>query len=322
MRPHMTIQPFPLVILGGRDRHRSVLPDGGRDKHPLRGYKAVDTRIGDRTLIEVLTARLRATGAFAPIYVAGPRHVYEPLGMDVRLIDTDGEFGENLRAALEAVAATGWPQLVGFTTCDILPSNTDLQRALDDLEHQPRFDFWYPQCREPADPSRLGSSAWKPRYPIQPTGETRPVPTLPGHLLVVDPQALRLELIYRLFELAYRSRNRPVRFRRSWIMRHVFWALVREDLRRLFSLRVPNISWLVLFNGLTLVARLLAKKLSQRELEDRLHAIFARNRHSRLYPERRGSMPILDVLSLARDIDTEEEAREITGSFLRSETEA
>lgn len=315
----MAIQPFPLVILGGRDRHRSVLPAGGQDKHPLRGYKAVDTRIGRQTLIEVLTARLRTTGVFDPIYVAGPRRVYEPLGMDVRLVDTDGELGENIRAALAAVAAGGWPHLVGFTTCDILPTTADLELALADLEHRPRFDFWFPQCRVPDDVARLGSSAWKPRYLIQPTGEPTPVPTLPGHLLVVDAQALRLELIYRIFDLAYRSRNRTVRFRRSMILRHVFWALVAEDLRRLFSLRVPNITWRVLHNGLKLAAHLLAKKLSQRELEDRLRRIFVRNRHFQELPERRGHMPILDVLSLARDIDTEEEAREITGGFLRSE---
>lgn len=317
----MTIEPFPLVILGGRDRRRSVLPADGQDKHPLRGYKAVDTRIGNQTLIEELTARLRATGVFNPIYIAGPHHVYEPLGMDVRLIETDGELGENLRAALEAVATDGWSDLVGFTTCDILPTAADLRVVLDDLEHLPRFDFWFPQCRVPDDLTRLGSSAWKPRYHIQPTDEPKPVPTLPGHLLVVDPRALRLELIYRLFDLAYRSRNRPVRFRRSMILRSVFWALVVEDLRRLFSLRWPNISWQVLSNGLTLVARLLAKKLGQRELEDRLHTMFVRNLHSKLHPERHGHMPILDVLSLARDIDTEEEAREITGGFLRGDAE-
>lgn len=316
----MAIQAIPLVILGGRDRHRSVLPSAGEGQHPLRGYKAVDTRIGDRPLIEVLTQRLRATGVFDPIYLAGPRHVYEPLGMDVRLIDTDGEFGENIRAALEAVAAGGWPRLLGITTCDILPTGADLRRALGDLESQPPFDFWFPQCRVPEDPSRLGSSAWKPRYLIQPTGEPKPVAILPGHLLVVDPQALRLELIYRIFDLAYRSRNRPVRFRRSMILRNVFWVLVAEDLRRLFSFRRPNLTWLVLSNGLRLAARLLAKNLSQHELEDRLRRIHVRNRHFRQYPERRGRMPILDVLSLARDIDTEEEAREITGSIMRNET--
>ena len=45
------------------------------------------------------------------------------------------------------------------------------------------------------------------------------------------------------------------------------------------------------------------------KLED--HAFAVDRQHRRLFPDRRGRVAVLDVLSLARDIDTAEEAREI-----------
>ena len=50
----------PLIILGGRDRRGSRLPEAGQGKHPLRGYKGVDLEIGGRALISILIERLVA----------------------------------------------------------------------------------------------------------------------------------------------------------------------------------------------------------------------------------------------------------------------
>jgi len=41
--------------------------------------------------------------------------------------------------------------------------------------------------------------------------------------------------------------------------------------------------------------------------------------HRRRFPRRRGRIAVLDVLSLARDIDTEEEALELTDSEARAD---
>ena len=51
--------PLPLIILAGSDRKASVLPEEGRGKIPLVGYKGVDVRVGGRLLIEEVVERLR-----------------------------------------------------------------------------------------------------------------------------------------------------------------------------------------------------------------------------------------------------------------------
>jgi hypothetical protein len=64
---------IPLIILGGSDRKPAALPPQGRDLHPLSGCKGIDVRLAGRCLIEHLADRLRRSGAFEPIWVAGPR---------------------------------------------------------------------------------------------------------------------------------------------------------------------------------------------------------------------------------------------------------
>ncbi len=62
-------------------------------------------------------------------------------------------------------------------------------------------------------------------------------------------------------------------------------------------------------------ARLLREgSITRPALEDALRKIFVRQRHRRRHPERRIHLPIVEALSLARDIDTEEEAQELGGS--------
>jgi hypothetical protein len=67
---------LPLVILGGSDRRAAALPEAAAGKHPLTGYKGVDVRLGGRPLVEVVAERFLASGAFEPVYVAGPEAVY------------------------------------------------------------------------------------------------------------------------------------------------------------------------------------------------------------------------------------------------------
>jgi hypothetical protein len=311
MSPTMERETLPLIILGGRDRGTTVLPEAGRNKHLLRGYKAVDLEIGGRPLILTLVERLRACGLFEPMVIAGPRAVYEPVVEGVRVLDTDSTFGGNLKASVEALRAEFPSRLLAVTTCDILPDPAELARAIDDFErHRPR-DFWMPLIRSPERLDRLGESAWKPKYAVVPEGEDRPVNTLPGHLIIVDPAVLRLSLIYRVFEVAYRTRNRPIAYRFSLMVRTFFSTLVWGDLRRLFSLRRPHLTWTMISNGYAITRRFRGGGgIPQAELEERVSRLWVRHRHRRRHPERRGRVPILDTLSLAKDIDTEEEARE------------
>jgi hypothetical protein len=313
--------PLPLIILGGRDRGATELPSRGRDKHILLGYKAVDLRIQGRPLISLLVERLRACGGFDPVYVAGPSRVYRPVCPDLEIVETDGSFGENIRAAIEVIQEKNPRARIAFTTCDILPKVNELKSLLEDFHQHRPLDFWMPQIRVPDDPAELGESQWKPRYRLVPEGETKAVETLPGHLVIVDPRALRLELIYKIFQLSYRTRNRSVAYRRAAIGRRVMGTLLAADLKRLATLRMPEITWDVARSGLAIAHGLRSGTMSAATLARRVGRAYVTRRHRRHYPERQGRMPVLEGLSLAKDIDTEEEARELELILSKEATE-
>ena len=83
------------------------------------------------------------------------------------------------------------------------------------------------------------------------------------------------------------------------------------DLKRLFRFRRPEILWDVTRNGLAIAHGLRSGALSAETLARRVSRVYVTRRHRRHYPERQGRMPVLEGLSLAKDIDTEEEAREL-----------
>ncbi len=306
---------LPLVILGGRDRATSNrLPDGGGDRHLLHGYKTVDVRIGDRPLIAVHLERLQATGAFDPIYLVGPADLYRPLNLGIELIDSDGSFGDNLRASVNGAMAGRSRGHLAVITGDILSEPSELDCALKDLaEHFP-CDYWMPQVPVPDDLRQLGESAWKPKYRIRPSladgtvGEALAV--LPGHLLVADLGGVRLELMYRMLELFYRTRNQPIWRRRRTTVTGLLSTMLWYDLRNLMHLRAPTTTFSMLYHGLSLASRL-KRGLVQREAEDRIRKIFFTRYHRRRFPDHRGRIALLELLSLAKDIDTVEEAREV-----------
>ena len=208
--------------------------------------------------------------------------------------------------------ATGAPGPVAVMTSDVLPDPADLAEAVDDMKRHQPWDFWAAYIRA-RDRQRLGASAWKPKYLILPDGESEAVAVVPGHLVAADPRTLRLDLLYTLFELAYRTRNQPVGPRRAKIVRSILLTLVGEDLKRLVKLRRPGVTRDMLWPCLTLIRKLTTTGCPQREMEDRLRRIWVKWEHRRRHPERRGRVLITRGVSLGRDIDTEEEAREIIG---------
>lgn len=311
---------IPIIILGGRDRRGSRLPDAGEGKHPLRGYKAVDLRIGGRPLIATLVERLEACGAFGPIYVAGPARLYESLGLPIEVVDTDGGFSENIRTSVEAVTAAFPGRPIAITSCDILPDLDDLDRLIRDYrEHQPS-DFWLPQIRVPEDRTLLGESTWKPQYRFVPEGGGEPVATLPGHLMIFDPAAMRTDLVYRMFDLAYNTRNRPVKMRRKVMLRALLRYFLTQDLKALVTFRPPVLTWEVVRHGTLLTHGLRRGDLTVEDIAGHARTMLMERSHRKAHPERRGRLPILDGLSLAKDIDTEEEAREAERRLMGDES--
>lgn len=318
-----THRPTPVLLLAGRDRGTTHLPEKGKDHHLLKGYKSLELKVDGKPLIAELAGRLLATGGFGPVWIAGPAHLYQPLIDDgplagAHLVDTDSDFGRNLEAGVETTVAAHPGQPLAVLTSDILPEARDLELALEDYRQASPCDFWMCEIRIPPDLGKLGHSAWKPKYHLRPKGESQGIPTLPGHLVIVDPEVIRLHLVYKIFDLAYRTRNRAIGNRRWAIVRGALAVLFSEDWQRLLRGRPPTVMLQMLYHGLALGAKLRTGAVAQEELEERLRIIWVDDRHRARHRERRGRVAILDALTLARDIDTVEEAREILGSGAES----
>lgn len=303
--------PIPLIILGGSDIVPARLPEGTRGRHSLGGYKAISLRIAGRPLILHLTERLRRTKAFAPIYVAGPASIYRKVEPSVPVIDTDGSLGANLRAGVDTVRRSGFKGPIAFVAYDILPNPEDVQRLLDDYTRGSPSDAWFPLTPLPDTAGKLGASDWKPRYWIRLRPEEPPIGVLPGHLVIVNPEALRLPLVYRLLDALYLTRNRSIAARRFTVMHQILWALLREELGALLHLRIPRLTYRVCRHAIPTAARLSEGKATLRELEDTLDSLVVRPEYRGKHPEAGLRMPVINALSFARDIDTEEEAREV-----------
>ena len=315
------VQPVPIVILAGSDPEPARLPQSGAGKHPLRGPKGLQIVLGGQPLIDRLTDVLRGLGSFAPIFVAGPQSSYGASRGDVEVIDTDGSFGENIRAAVEVIAQRCPGRPLAVTVCDILPDASEMRRLMVDYNAHESLDFWFPMIVAPEDTERLGASAWKPRYRIASVEGEAARTILPGHLLVVDPQAARLGFIYRSFDLAYRSRNRPLVHRLFFIVGHLLWYLFKKDVRQLLHLRPPVITLTVIYQAVIIVSKLRRGTMNSEELARRFRWIFVRTAHRRQYPERKGRLPLMSALTLAKDMDTQEEADELAREFASSDFE-
>ena len=298
---------IPVTILGGSDRAPGHLPEHGARLHALSGYKGVDVRIGRRPLIEVLVERVREARSFGPINVVGPARIYRKCDLNCELLDLDGTVGQNLRGAIEQhIDRHSGPLAV--LACDVLPTVAELSRLRDEYQAAAPCALWFPFIPVPDDPQALGAFAWKPVYRLRPSAEAEAVRILPGHLCIFDPRQIRLALLYRLLDLTYRTKNRSIRHRRSVMLRATLFGFVAEDLGGLFKLRAPTRTWRFIGSGLRLARELRAGRLELGELERLIGRIFLKTPQ----PAGRGiRYPLIDVLSLAEDIDTEEEARQV-----------
>jgi len=300
---------IPVAILAGSDREAAPPPAEQRDLHPLASFKAARVLARGRPLIHELVARLGAARGFGPIVVAGPARVYEPLGLDAELLDTDGTVGSNLRRAIEHHQA-GANGPLAILACDVLPTSGELGELRERYERESRSALWLPLVKAPDDPAELGPFAWKPTYLLRPAPDAEPVRVLPGHLAIFHPEMLRLELLYQLVDLAYRTRNRSIAYKRSVMVSSILGSLLWNDFVELLHLSAPTRTATVLTSGLRLARRLTATELSIPELEHLLGRIFLRT--DRTLP---GGLrtPVVECLALAEDVDMEEEARDFEG---------
>ena len=301
--------PIPLIILGGTDHTASQLPPSGQGKHPLVGYKGLDLRIKGRCLVDVLIDRMEQSEAFAPIIIAGPSEVYKQAGIKTMVVDTDGTFGDNIRAGIKSLRAHYPHGPIAVTTIDILPKVEEVHALLEDYYANEPHDVWFPSILVPEGYEEQSAFAWKPQYRIAPAAGEEPRLILPGHLMIIDPDSLRLDFMVRLFQIAYRTRNKPIEYRKGYMIRQLIWGLLAGDVRNIFRLRLPNLTWSVIRAGVASAKGLKSGTVTRQELEGWARQIFVKTRHRKKFPDRGVSMPQMHALSLAEDIDTEEEAR-------------
>ncbi|MDX1503903.1 MAG: NTP transferase domain-containing protein, partial [Thermoanaerobaculia bacterium] len=278
-------------------------------KDRISGPKGVTLLVEGRPLIDLVVERFAASGGFGRLLIAGPGRYYGERRGPAEVVDTDREFAANIRAGMEAARKYS-PEAVCFTTCDLLPDVDEVQRVMEDYYRHAPLAFWFPAIRSPARTDLLGASAYKRRYQLRPEGSKVPEEVLPGHLVMVNPLAMRVELLQSSFELAYRTRTKTVARRFVIIIAGVLWRLLWHDLRAPLRLRLPLLTAEVFFNALPLALGLARGGIRQRTVETCLRRLFATRKWRRKNRGRRGRVPVLDALSLARDIDTRGEAEE------------
>ncbi len=302
---------IPLIVLSGSDPAPAALPEEGAKLHPIQGPKGMALRIGGRPLIDLLLEPLKESGCFDPIYIAGPASEYGESRQGCEVIDTNSSFGANIDAALKVVLPESPDGVVALTTCDILPTEEELRDLMSDYFSRAPIDFWSPLIEAPDEPDQLGASFWKPKYQVAEEPGGPPVSFLPGHLIVVDTVAARLPLVVRAFDLAYKTRNRPILYRLVVMVGGVLAGLLRHDLKHLLSFRLPTMTFSVVYNGVMLALELRKGNSTADQLAARIEKSFVHYRHRRQYPERVGRLALMQGLSLAKDFDTQEEAAEI-----------
>lgn len=303
--------PLPLVIMAGRDAKGQPLPEGCA-AHWLAGYKAVEWLVDGEPLIATLIRRARATGHFDPIYVAGPAERLRPWVLDAIVIDTDGELDTNIAAALAALRDQVKGS-VAFLASDILPSVACLNAAMALYAASRRSAVFLPLVRVPEQQERLGQSAYKPRYRLVESGGLES-PVLPGHLLIVRPSAIRLNLVYALVRLGYRTRNQPVRQRTWRMLLGAIGFLLREDLRLLLGGKAPHLTLTVVRNALIVSRSLQQGRIGSHALARRLRAVLVRASYRLRHPRTAVLLPITELLDLAKDFDTVEEIEAVGGT--------
>jgi len=271
-------------------------------------YKGAALRIEGRPLIAHVLERFASCPDLSPIRVAGPLSIYREILPADRIVDVDDGISINIRTAVDFFLDQGHEGPMAIATCDVLPEPDELRSLLADYRSGEPCDVWCPLIRAPAFPEDAGAFGWKPSYRVV-EEEGRPATSCyPCHLIVFDPRALRREFLYQLLDLAYRTRNRSIATRRRVMLWRVLGSLLYQDLLHLLGLRLPNLTLSVVRNGLLLAKRLRAGTILRSELERAVSRIVITSRQRRRLAGQGVRIPLLEGMSLARDIDTEEEA--------------
>jgi hypothetical protein len=292
----------PLVILANSDSQAGPVPKGLEPAEMLRGFKGVHRLRSGKTLAGELVDRFRSSGRFADPILLGPLRVYRDV-VDCEIVDVQGNLPATLACVRELVLTRFSPTApVAFSTCDILPTSEEIRRLIEtDYDPHAECAFWG-QLVE-ARPEELGASAWKPAYRFR-RNDRGSMSVYPGHLVIVRPAALRIRLTNHLLQLAYRFRNRDLRHRHWQIASRGLGRLLWEDMRSLFSGKLPILTVSIPYHGLRGYYKLRRGQLTPQEFERRLAKTFLHRRFQKAANGRPVVFTVTRILSFAKDIDT------------------
>jgi hypothetical protein len=303
---------IPITIMAGSDHAPAHLPESSSGLHSLSTfYKGVEVKVGNTPLIKLLIEQIEKSGSFGPVTIAGPARIYKPLELNAEIVDTNGSIATNLKAAMDHHRERCGDTPIALLAYDVLLNAEDLDELRLCYEKDEPCAVWVPFVRKPENSEELGAFGWKPAYSLFPTTGGAPVDILPGHLAILQPAAMRLPILYELLNLAYQTRNYPVATRKRVMIRSVIGKLLLDDLRSLCSFHVPRLTVSVITNGLRIASHLRKGDLAIPELEDAIGGIFLR--HDSQQKQSGGGVrhPVVDILRLAEDIDTQEEAADL-----------
>jgi hypothetical protein len=118
-------------------------------------------------------------------------------------------------------------------------------------------------------------------------------------------------LLYRLFFLGYRERNRAQERRPRAIFLSILGNLLLRDALNLFRLEAPTLTYNVVRHGLGTWFRWRRAELDLEGLAFGLGAVFVRRKHFRRWGSRCVRVITTKSMSFAKDIDTQEEFEEL-----------
>ncbi len=306
---------LPLIILAGSDRRAGPVPAGLRPEQVLRGCKGAHRLPSGRPLVAELVDRYRRSERFADPIVVGPVHVYREL-LDCELVHVEGNLAATLACVGELAMSRFDPaEPLALSTCDILPTADEIRRLLrEGYDPHAACCFWG-QVIE-ARPDELGASSWKPAYRIKSDDDrgqagAGTLNVYPGHLVIARPAALRIRLTSHLLKVAYRFRNRDMRWRHLQVVTHGLGRLLWEDLRQFFTGSMPLLTISIPYHGLRAYYLWRRGELTLRDFEHAIGCAFLHRRDR----GRNGGRPVVfartRILSLAKDIDTVAELAEL-----------
>lgn len=302
------VEKLPIFILAGSDQKGGPIPVNMSEEDMLRGYKGAILLPNGKALAQELIDRIRASSVFGDIYLVGPARIYRSL-VDCKVIDVEGklpEVFETLRLAMyEECDSTSH---IAICACDILPTSDEFQRLVKTSFAPHRSaKMWWQLIR--ADEKAMGASDWKQAYRLLPnSGAQHCIPYYPGHLVILQPDAMRLRLTNQLLALSYKYRNRVIRRRFLPMAVEGGWELLKQDLIGLFSWKLPRLTWIVFSQCLLGLRSYRRGRMSISEFESRLGKLFVHRQHHGVKP---AVVSETSFVSFAKDFDSHVELNEL-----------